>query len=80
MAKWTVKDAKTEEVATIIALAYHVPSAEIRLLIPQQYFQHAGGSTFVEDKDSCNFTTASGLQIQILFFSNNLPAFTHIPS
>eukprot|EP00957_Ditylum_brightwellii_P189739 14443350-Ditylum_brightwellii.AAC.1 len=75
MAKRAVKDAKTGSVVTIIAPAYHVQSAEIRLLSPQQYFQHAGGGTLVLEKDSCNLTMVSGQQIEIHFFADNLPAF-----
>eukprot|EP00957_Ditylum_brightwellii_P083539 6349950-Ditylum_brightwellii.AAC.1 len=42
IAAWSIKDDATGNIVTLLAPAYHVPSAEIRLLSPQQYFQHSG--------------------------------------
>jgi hypothetical protein len=80
MAKWSVKDDATGNATNLLAPAYHVPLAKIRLSSPQQYFQHAGGGSLYADKDMCCITTATGAMLIIPFFSNNMPSFhLHAP-
>eukprot|EP00957_Ditylum_brightwellii_P108927 8309731-Ditylum_brightwellii.AAC.1 len=72
IAKWPIKDDATGNIVALLAPAYHVPSAEVCLLSPQQYFQHSGGRSLYADKDTCCITTTTGATVNIPYVSNNL--------
>eukprot|EP00957_Ditylum_brightwellii_P038482 2908406-Ditylum_brightwellii.AAC.3 len=73
--KWSVEGNTTGNIITLLAPVYHVPSTEVRLLSPQQYFQHSGAGSLSADKDTCRLTIASGTTVAIPYFANNLPSF-----
>ena len=70
---WSVPNTSAST-TTLRPIARHIPSAQIRLFSPQDYFlQVDGGSLFV-DKDGCTLQLPDGDKISVSFNPhNNLP-------
>ena len=77
--RWTVKD-KHGTTATIEPFLHVVPTAEIRLFSPQNYFQGLKGGNYTMDENTTILTLPSNEILEIPYHhANNLPMIFPVP-